>query len=408
MLARYQPIFSSMAAGRISFAQLVLLVFPFLFIYQNPQLKDYFDISPGPKIYHYFLPLFFLAFLFRGRRRRLAPVAALAAVVLLNVLVTRLISQQLATFVLFCMTCVAAAAVSDENDDWFRVGCGLAIAAIVLNMVLHIPEILSSGADNAEDRAIYPTLLAAGVNIELSTLVLLLIYVAPRWIAGISVLVFFLYAVFGTRAVLLIWCVYVALAHGAVLKAGLRRHFFSLLAAGALAAGAFAVFWLDQFEFTFLDRVLQIGKDPGSIGRLMLYEVAFSSSDCFAFGCGLGSAQELIRHTRIANFFEDNFHNVYLQLLVEIGVPGLCAYLALWWRGVRKGRASGDTGLYVCLFAIGVLSLIQFTGYEIITAYFLGRALHDPSQAGLVDHRVHAQHEPLHGEGLRQLDVGGR
>ena len=400
MSTHSSPVIGRLLTGKITIPELLLFVFPFLFIYQNPELREYFDIKPGPKIYHYFLPFFFAAFTFRSAPRKLRPIGILVGVVVVNLLLTRHFSQELANFILFTLTCICASAVSPEEDRWFRAGCWVAICAICTNMLLHLPEIMTSGANNAEDRAIYPTLLAAGVNIELSTLVLLLVYVAAEWFLPLTVIVFLLYAVFGTRAVLVVWCLYVGLAYAGSIKRLLQRHWFKLLAGVMLIGGGVVLVMGDNLQFTFLDRVLAIGTDPGSIGRLMLYQVAFSATDCFALGCGLGSAHELISNTRIANFFEDNFHNVYLQLMVEVGIPGLLAYVAVYWTAARNSIRQRDRGLYVCIVGLAALSCIQFTGYEIITAYFLGRALHGSAKNGSVDHHVHAQRQPVHGKSV--------
>lgn len=374
----------------INLYRFILLIFPFLLILQNPGLKDYFEIESGPKIYHYFLPFFIGAFLLRSRGKKMGLVYLLTFFAVISTITSGQLRMQFLSFLLFVFTCIAASGVSDENDEWFRKGCLIAIGAIFLNILLHIPEIISSGAQNAEERAIYPTLMAAGVNIELSTLVLLLIYAMPKSIGLISIATLLLYYVFKTRTIVIIWLIYMAFVYRDILKAALIRH-GRLLVFAAVVISIGGLITLIEMEIISVERLVQIGRDPGSIGRLMLYEVAFTSSECFSTGCGIGSAQEIIQNTRVADFFEDNFHNVYLQILVEMGVLGLFSYVLLMINAIKSAKKKHDIGLYVCLLSIAMVNFIQFTGFEILTAYFIGRALRDSPSAINFNNSLHEQ-----------------
>ena len=71
--------------------------------------------------------------------------------------------------------------------------------------------------------------------------------------------------------------------------------------------------------------------------------------------------------------FEDNFHNVYLQFLVESGVSGLLVYLYMLvssYIGARNRLA--DSGLSISIICVGVMGLVEFNGLEFLTAFLIG------------------------------------
>jgi O-antigen ligase len=354
----------------LSNSALIAFLFPFLFVLQNPTLKDYFEIDTGPKVYHYFLPVFIITFLPRVQLRQAAPLLIFAIAVALNIFITATVNPQLVNLALFLLFAVAATGVDDRHDGFFRSGCLLAAGAILANVVVHLPGIVETAADNIEGRAIYPTLMAGGVNIEASTFVLLLIYALPNSIAIITLCTTLIIYASKSRAVILIIIIHLLVAIRPKLLH--RRSLF--LIAGLLTSCIFLFIFTDAGD-SILARLVDIGSDPGSIGRIMLYEAAISASDCFMFGCGVGSAQDIIKSSRVADFFENNFHNVYLQQLVEIGVFGLASYILILTSAIRTAIHSRQLNCTVVLVAVALLSLIQFTGYEIITAYFIGRGL---------------------------------
>jgi O-antigen ligase len=119
-----------------------------------------------------------------------------------------------------------------------------------------------------------------------------------------------------------------------------------LLAAGIAALGI----GLPQF----LDILSTSGSINGIGGRIEIWSRAICMIQDFPFtGIGLGSfgsvADTLYPFFSISPGSIPHAHNLFLQLAVDLGIPGLIAWLATWgtmviiaWQIYRRGKALGD------------------------------------------------------------------
>jgi len=130
-----------------------------------------------------------------------------------------------------------------------------------------------------------------------------------------------------------------------------------------------------------LERFQNVGDEPGSLGRVALWRGGVGVFARYPFGVGQGNAVPQIRHLLGADLPENNLHNIYLQQLVDAGLPGLGAYLAVVGATLRRlVRSRGQDRLLVyvaCYFALGTL---QFSGADFLLwlVYGLQRGL-DPA-----------------------------
>ena len=114
-------------------------------------------------------------------------------------------------------------------------------------------------------------------------------------------------------------------------------------------------------------RFAAIGGDPGSVGRLTLWEGGFHVFAEYPLGVGVGNAVPMLRRVLGVDVPEDNLHNIYLQHAVETGVPGLVALLLFAAMVARRAIASRFRD-HLLLFVCGYLvaGAIQFTGVDAV------------------------------------------
>ncbi|WP_159439444.1 O-antigen ligase family protein [Vibrio spartinae] len=104
-------------------------------------------------------------------------------------------------------------------------------------------------------------------------------------------------------------------------------------------------------------------------GRGMLWLAGLQLLKTNLTGYGIGNSVAFARDLIGINFIENNFHNVYLQYLLDMGVIPLLLYLYILFNRVFRHYIIEFRNFITLFF---VVSLFQFTGYDIIFWFFLG------------------------------------
>ncbi len=117
-----------------------------------------------------------------------------------------------------------------------------------------------------------------------------------------------------------------------------------------------------------IKRFMNIGEksEGGSQGRMILYNAYMESfSYNTLFGVGPGNAMPYIEQAVNKSFLENNLHNYYLQVFLELGVVGLLFFLLIIMDVVYKNirlKLNCPFGIFILCYLLG--SLIQFRGAE--------------------------------------------
>lgn len=118
---------------------------------------------------------------------------------------------------------------------------------------------------------------------------------------------------------------------------------------------------------SIISRFLSIGSDGGSTGRLRMWNVAPAIFSDHPLGCGFGNAIGLTRNYTGVNLREGNIHNVYLQFLLELGIPGLIMLIVVAFQtGVAALKANFQDPKLDMLLVFFISYFIQGTGTESI------------------------------------------
>lgn len=123
-----------------------------------------------------------------------------------------------------------------------------------------------------------------------------------------------------------------------------------------------------------IKRFINFWSEGGSQGRIILYK-AFAESYSYKsfFGVGPGNAIPYIEEATNKNFIEDNLHNYYLQVFLELGIFGLLILVLIIYDLIYKNlkiRFNSPFGILCLCYFIGCL--IQFRGAEAIVWLCLG------------------------------------
>lgn len=355
------------------------LLMPIAYVIQNPMLVEYEQIASGPKAFHLAAILLFVVGAKGAPQRAISASLIYLTVLVLAALINYRVDLRMANAVGFLMVFLGASGTDHRGLVWARRGAAIAGWLILLKMTLQVPLIMLTAAENTEGRPLYPTLLAGGVNIEVSTLVLLMGWAYSKSRLVQWVLPTALYLITQTRTIFVVFlAAFISLPKSRSRKrtnrslVGQMRNL--LLGLGGVVILLMLVeSGIVDFESHVARLTNSLGNEPGSQGRQLLYVVALNESDCYLPGCGVGAAAQIIANTPIAYFFEDNFHNVYLQQLIEVGVLGLLSYVVIF--GVAFFRARNqirDEGLAFAIFGTFLMGFLQFNGYELLTALLLG------------------------------------
>ena len=112
-------------------------------------------------------------------------------------------------------------------------------------------------------------------------------------------------------------------------------------------------------------------------GRVKIFQTAFPALvDYFPVGSGLGTFEEIYRRyedeSAVTRVFINHAHNDYLELVIELGLPGLLliAAFGLWWLSCLKRLASSDASPFAWAgwIAIGVVLAHSAWDYPLRTA----------------------------------------
>lgn len=310
------------------------------------------------------------------------------------------------TFCVYTVWCVWKLSEDFGKQDWltiFRITAVVMILLVFANMCLQFEAIWRFMQDPGSYHPVYETVFGGGPNLDAS------------WIG------LFCFAMVGT----VWWRPYFASSVVISLLTGSR--------AGFLANGAFAVWlfvhwfiriWREKSIFTasnrhdrvmsllsiilsicifgvyvaaqggarhelhpeeqiatpdlfdnLTDRMTSIGDEPGSQGRLNMWQYIPAAVSQNPLGYGLGNGIEIIRSYDADTISEGNIHNIYFQALLDYGIAGLVVLLiavALFIKKELPTLAAWPISAFIlCYLCLGLIQyrMLEVPAWIAVTAY---------------------------------------
>ncbi|QMV13005.1 O-antigen ligase family protein [Vibrio spartinae] len=241
------------------------------------------------------------------------------------------------------------------------------ILAILIKDLIYIDELSRVYATNQHSLIGVYFFIGGGHNIEVTYLSLLTIFfIYERRVFYFSVVIIFILS--------LIYLSRIGIIEVAFLTYLRMSLFFSIKK--KLVISVLMIFFvlviISVFNnITIIHRMLHAFDEleVTTNGRGMLWFAGFQLLKTNLTGYGIGNSVIFARELIGINFVENNFHNVILQYFLDMGLVPLLLYLYIF-----LNRLLGDYVIEFRKFLIlfFVVSLFQFTGYDIIFWFFLG------------------------------------
>lgn len=273
------------------------------------------------------------------------------------------------------LTLVVAASLAlraSENSTirWLRLGTiGLFIGVLAKAVVYR--ENIAAFLQAPFGHPSVPTFLGGGPNIESSWLAILsaLFIGRPRVHLALSALSIGVSVIYASRVGLLlsIFSILLLLIRSAKRSVSKFASTFALaLLAAFLMIGAIGDSYL-------IERFNAIGVDPGSVGRMRLWQSSIAALIEHPWGHGAGNAIVAAENAAGMLLPEDNVHNLLLQWSLDFGILGGLFWVLLLF-GVIVGliRTNLRSPIHAALLLFMIASTLQFRGPEPIFWFLLG------------------------------------
>ncbi len=261
----------------------------------------------------------------------------------------------------------------DNKDDYLRfcqIGASLFCFLILINAAFHYTAILKF-LNNPWGHPIVETLLGGGVNLEASWFVIVgsILCTKRKYTNTVLFLSFFLAVVYASRTAFVLSVVLTLIKYFHHLK-GIRTT--TLIATFFLLLITFFITFTLLEDSYIIQRFSIIGEDPGSQGRLSMWVHVISLFKNNAYGYGAGNSILALEELSGYGFGESNFHNYYVQVLLDFGILGLIIYLTLcfnfFW--IQKKKIFQNPFSSACILYF-IACLVQFRGADSIFFFCL-------------------------------------
>lgn len=278
---------------------------------------------------------------------------------------------------IFCLVVVICCSSVFSKSNYEDVLKGLKLASLIIiiislaNIVLNYDLVLQAHAMKVETGArpyLEFSIYGGGVNLEATWVALSSAFFIKdrKGFLIYSFLAFFISYAFMSRSGILA-CSFILL-YWAIIKIRKLRYskvfIFSLIP--FLFFSLLSVFFVFS-ESPIVSRFVNIGSEPGSLGRLSMWKYVPSALyENPLIGYGAGNSIYSIRKFGFDGY-EDNVHNYLIHNVLEFGLLGLLLWLCLCYIMIFKVKKT-ELNVYVACFFM--LSLLQFRGAEAIF-YFI-------------------------------------
>lgn len=124
------------------------------------------------------------------------------------------------------------------------------------------------------------------------------------------------------------------------------------------------------------ERSTSIGEEPGSLGRMNMWQYVPEEVMKAPLGCGFGNGMEQVRAHSPETISDGNLHNIYFQTLLDMGFPGfvlLLVVIGLFIKAEwRQLFAKPIAAFLLCYLGLGAIQfrLTESIMWTVVGAYY--------------------------------------
>lgn len=368
------------SANEVTLDEVMLGIMLLLLCYQNLVVMDFGVFSM--KYCH----VFFVAFLLyavarRGRSFSAPPTVINTAFLLLFLLTVINLPKRGFNSVVFNYVFMYALIIAVYNltismdahrlERLIRVVAWIVLASVYVKIAFNVSTIRAFFADSWGGHPSIETFFGGGVNLEASWIALFGVFFHPnrqgRAYIALATVISVLYA---SRAGLIICIAAVFFVFG--VRGKNKGLSFKVFAVAVVMVAAY--FALSAIDSPIIERLLSIGEDRGSEGRLRMWRYAWPAfMQSPIIGSGAGSSVSVVGSISGLYYTEGNIHNYYMQVAIDFGIVGFLFLVYALLRFLRKCFANRfDNPFAAYVFAYFVAAFVQFRGGDALTGFMLG------------------------------------
>lgn len=275
-------------------------------------------------------------------------------------------------FAFYGLILVMNIGVDFSEEDWCDIVRIVAIIMSVLvwvNMAVNYNAVINFIRDPYRGHPELNTFFGGGVNLEASYLAMMAAAfindtnLKRKIVYNISIILICI--LYSSRSALLLCLISVTLI---LINENKKKWLFLLFPVGVVGVG----YTLTKIDLSFfLERFQSLSTESGVLGRFRMWTYAWQVFQNHIIGYGIGnSIPALIKYTGVY-YSENNFHNVYIQMFIDLGLLGGVYYLGMvvaFFLKEYKRVLKKPIQLMMALYFIACL--LEFRGAEIIIYFY--------------------------------------
>lgn len=260
-------------------------------------------------------------------------------------------------------------------DDWLNIIQRVAVIVMIWVIIKDVfeHEAIISFINHPYGHPSISTIFGGGPNLEATWLGFMGFAFKKRGALVYNLICTVISAVYASRAGLIVnilWILWFLIIN--FKRENILRYIFWAVILFSLL---FIAYKNGLFDY-ILDRISITGEDSGSVGRLNMWKYAGKLIWKNPLGVGVGNSIKALERFTGIDYGEGNFHNLYMQMFIDLGWIGGLVYLVIVVGFVIKQfRNLFNNPLVAMLNVYAILCLVQFRGGDVIIFFILGMYL---------------------------------
>ena len=273
-----------------------------------------------------------------------------------------------------------------KMDDWIKIIQIVAIivlAVVTINVLIDFKEIMNFHNNPYNEHPQYEGIFTGGVNLECTWITMFAFFFInkPKFAYAYIGMCATISVLLSSRVGLIISIIaflYIFINSVIEMKKQKDNKGLKLLIIGILFITVLAIIIgieTNMFD-NIISRIMNVGKDGGSQGRIRMWEHVMETFIKRPFGYGAGNAIKGMKNVSGLWYDEDNVHNLLFQMILDFGFIGGISYIYIIIDFIKNNiKKVLENPFTMFILTYIIMGFIQFKGAEVITFFMIGAFL---------------------------------